>query len=233
MEAETLDLPELARFLQRDLRDLEKLAARGRLPGRRVGGRWTVHRSELHSWLEQSIPDLDDPQLAQVEEAVASTQDEAPLLAKLIRPEFVSLELPGRTAPGVLASLVDLANATWQVYDPGLVLAAIRDREAASSTAQSGGVAVPHPAKRLPELIGDSILAFGRTSSGIPFGGPDGELTDLFFLVLAPDDHTHLHTLARLARLFLRPGFLDNLRAQESPAAVVDYLSTCESEIVE
>jgi PTS system nitrogen regulatory IIA component len=64
----------------------------------------------------------------------------------------------------------------------------------------------------LPTALGASLLAFGRTSSGIPFGGPRRSLTDLFFLVLCQDARTHLAVLARLGRLLRVEGFVDQLR---------------------
>jgi PTS system nitrogen regulatory IIA component len=228
MEAETLDLPELARYLNRDLRDLEKLASKGRLPGRRVGGRWTVRRSEVHHWLERSVPEFDDEQLSHMESALAKPTVDDLLIVPLLAAQRISLALNGRTAPGVLKDLVDLANADWHVYDPEKVLTAVREREASASTAMADGVAVPHPRRRMPDLLAESLIAFGRAPGGIPFGDPHGGLTDLFFLVLAQDDVTHLRVLARLARLFLRGEFLDQLRRCETPNDVVAAVADAE-----
>jgi PTS system nitrogen regulatory IIA component len=229
MEAETLDLPELARFLNRDLRDLEKLAAKGRLPGRRVGGRWTVRRAEVNHWLERSVPDFDEQELSHFELALSEPNADANLVvAPLLAPQRISLALNGRTAPGVLKDLIELANVDWQVYDPEKILAAVREREVSASTAMAGRVAVPHPRRRIPDLLAESLVAFGRAPGGVPFGDPKGSLTDLFFLVLAHDDITHLRVLARLARLFLREGFLDQLRACESPGEVLQTIIEAE-----
>jgi nitrogen PTS system EIIA component len=229
MEAETLDLPELARYLNRDLRDLEKLAAKGRLPGRRVGGRWTVHRAEVNHWLELSVPDYDEQELSHMESALAEPNADADLVVTpLLAKQRISLTLNGRTAPGVLKDLVDLANVDWQVYDPDKVLLAVREREASASTAMAGGVALPHPQRRMPDLLAESLVAFGRAPGGVPFGDPKGSLTDLFFLVLAQDDVTHLRVLARLARLFLREGFLDQLRNCELPNEALSTIADAE-----
>jgi PTS system nitrogen regulatory IIA component len=228
MEAETLDLPELARYLNRDVRDLEKLASKGQLPGRRVGGRWTVRRQEVHHWLERGVPDLDERQLFEMESALARSGADDLIVASLMSTERIALSLNGRTAPGALRGLVDLANADWQVYDPDAVYTAVREREMSASTAMAGGVAVPHPRRRMTEFLGESLVAFGRSPGGIPFGDPKGGLTDLFFMVLATDDVTHLRVLARLARLFLREGFLDQLRAAEAPAEILDAVEEAE-----
>jgi len=228
MEAETLDLPELARYLNRDVRDLEKLASKGQLPGRRVGGRWTVRRAEVHNWLERGVPDLDERQLVEMESALSPSANEDLVVAPLLSLDRISIELNGRTAPGVLRDLVDLANADWQVYDPDAVYAAVREREMSATTAMAGGIAVPHPKRRMQEALADSLIAFGRAPGGIPFGDPRGELTDLFFLVLAKDDVIHLRVLARLARLFLREGFLEQLRLAQSPNDVLDAVVEAE-----
>jgi PTS system nitrogen regulatory IIA component len=92
------------------------------------------------------------------------------------------------------------------------------------STGFENGVAIPHPRNPLPEVLGRSIVAFGRTLSGIPFGAPHRQLSDLFFLVLCRDSRVHLHVLARLGRMIQSPGFLDALRAAETSDAAYDVI---------
>ena len=60
------------------------------------------------------------------------------------------------------------------------------------STGFENGVAIPHPRNPMPDVLGQSVVAFGRTLSGIPFGVPKRQLSDLFFLVLCRDPRTHL-----------------------------------------
>jgi PTS system nitrogen regulatory IIA component len=84
----------------------------------------------------------------------------------------------------------------------------------------------------LPAALGESLVAYARTSSGIPFGAPLGGLTDVFFLVCCRDDRTHLRVLARLTRLFLRPDFLDDLRAAETPAESWEKITAAERELL-
>jgi PTS system nitrogen regulatory IIA component len=95
-------------------------------------------------------------------------------------------------------------------------------------------VAIPHPKRPLsPSLLGDSVIAYGRTPSGIPFGAPRGGLTDIFFLVCCRDDRTHLQVLARMSRLLLRPEFLDELRAAETPAETWEVITNAERDLIE
>ena len=49
MGNDMMDLDELADYLQRDARELNKLASRGHLPGHKVSGRWRFARAEADS----------------------------------------------------------------------------------------------------------------------------------------------------------------------------------------
>jgi PTS system nitrogen regulatory IIA component len=236
MSSEMMGVDELARFLRRDARELTKLAGRGHLPARKVGGEWRFTRAEINHWIETQLPDYTEEQLLAIEApppAHATEDVPEPLLANLLSPACVEVPLAAGTRSSVLRELVRVAEQSWQVYDPEAVLEAVRTREAEGSTAQDDGVAVPHPGRRMPQALGESLVTFGRTSSGVPFGAPDRGLTDLFFLVLSRDDRTHLRVLARLARLFRRPGFLDALREAETAAAARAFIVEAERAMLE
>jgi nitrogen PTS system EIIA component len=221
MPHQFLSIDELAVQLGRDRRELEKLVQRGRIPGRRVEGDWRFHSAEIRHWLEQEMRGYSSDELAVVEESHRSLEipAEAPL-AGLLSPETVEVPLEARTRRSVLETLIEVAGRTWQIWEPALLLDAILERESVLSTGFDGGVAIPHPRNPLPQALGTSLVAYGRTFSGIPFGAPKRALTDIFFLVLCRDSRTHLSTLARLGRLLQLPGFLDELRsAPDGPAS--------------
>jgi PTS system nitrogen regulatory IIA component len=124
-----------------------------------------------------------------------------------------------------------VANRTYLIYQEDEVLAAVRAREQLYTTALPGGVAIPHPRRPMPDAIAESLIAFGRTTNGIPFG-PRGQLTDVFFLVLCRDDRTHLQVLARLSRMLQREEFLDRLRAADTAAIAYNVIQQTEVEVV-
>jgi nitrogen PTS system EIIA component len=228
MGSDMMDMEQLAAYLRRDVREVGKLASRGHLPGHKVGGEWRFARAEINHWIETQLPAYTEKQLASLE----AGGDGEPLLASLLSEASMAVPLAAATRASVLRELVTLAEQTWQVYDPDAIHEAIRQREEMGSTALPNGVAIPHPRRPLPAALGESVLAFGRTASGIPFGAPHGGLTDVFFLVCCRDDRTHLRVLARLTRLFLRPSFLDDLRAAESPAEAWEKITTAERELL-
>jgi nitrogen PTS system EIIA component len=220
-----LNLDELAIQLGRDKREVEKLVSRGRIPGHRVEGGWRFHPAEIRQWLEQEMRGYDTSELANVEESQRdpSVASSSPLAAVLHR-DTVQVPLEARTRPAVLEALMETAGRTWQIWEPAALLAAILERESVMSTGFENGVAIPHPRNPLPNALGASIVAYGRTFNGIPFGAPRRSMTDIYFLVLCRDSRTHLSVLARLGRLLQVPGFLDELRAAPDSATSYDVI---------
>src|SRR5262249_31956167 len=104
--------------------------------------------------------------------------------------------------------------------------------EEMGTTALETGVAIPHPRRALPAALGEHVMAYGRTASGIPFGAPHGALTDIFFLICCRDDRTHLKVLAPLSRLLLRPGFIADLRAAETPGDTWQLIAAAERDLL-
>lgn len=225
MAHEVYTLEELAQHLGRDRREIEKLVSRGRIPGRKVSGEWQFHQREITHWLETEMREYTEQELAVVEESQQSPDlDPDVPVSSLISPETIEVPLKARTKRSVLESLVELAGRTWQIWEPAAVLTAVREREEMLSTAVDFGVAFPHPRNPLPDVLGQSIVAFGRTLSGIPFGAMNRGLSDLFFLVLCRDSKMHLQVLARLSRLIQLPGFLDQLRTADDPVSSFEVI---------
>jgi PTS system nitrogen regulatory IIA component len=225
-------LDELVQTLGRDRRQVEKLINRGIIPGRRIGGEWRFNEIEVTHWLEQDLRGLDDQGLAQLEQSQQSSElNELSPIEALLQVETCEVPLDAGTRPAVLQALLEVAGRTWHVWDPASVLKAVKEREDVMSTAFENGVAIPHPRNPLPEALGQSVIAFGRTLSGIPFGAPRRQLTDLFFLVLARDAATHLQILARLGRILNRSGFVDQLRNTETARAAYDLLLEADRQV--
>ena len=227
-----MGLEELATYLHRDVREVSKMASRGYLPGQKVGGEWRFLRVEINHWLERQMPGYTEQQLTALEAGSDRNPEYEPLLAEYLSEASVAVPLTATTKASVLRELVGLAERSWQVYDAPALLEAVRQREELGSTALPSGVAIPHPHRPMPAILGEAVIAYGRTASGIPFGADLGGLTDIFFLVACRDDRTHLRVLARLSRLLLRPGFVDELRAAETPAETWEKIISEERELL-
>jgi PTS system nitrogen regulatory IIA component len=231
MPHETMDLDQLAAYLRRDVREVSKLANRGHLPGRKVAGQWRFARAEINHWLETQLPGYTEEELFDLERAIPHFAQPELFISALLPQSSIAVPLRASTRASVLRELVRLAEQSGQVYDPDAILHAVQAREDMASTALANGVAIPHPRRPLASALGESIIALGRTASGLPFGAENGNLTDIFFLVCCRDDRTHLRVLARLSRLLLQPRFLDELRAAEVPADVWQLIDRTEREL--
>lgn len=231
MPHESMNLEQLAAYLRRDLREVTKLASRGHLPGQKVAGQWRFARAEINHWLETQLPGYSEEELSDLERADPHFAEPEHVITPLLSEASIAVPLPASTRASVLRELVRLAEQSWQVYDPDAIHEAVKAREEMGSTALANGVAIPHPRRPLAKALGESVIAFGRTASGVPFGAENGNLTDLFFLVCCRDDRTHLRVLARLSRLLLRPHFIDALRAAESPAETWQLIHSAESDL--
>ena len=232
MSRDFYNLDELVQMLGRDRRLVEKLVNRGVIPGRRIGGEWRFNEIEITHWLEQDIRSLDDQGLAQFEQSQQNTELQTPnAITELLHPDTCQVPLDAGTRPAVLQALIEVAGRTWHVWDPAAVLKAVKEREDVMSTGFENGVAIPHPRNPLPDALGQSVIAYGRTLSGIPFGAPRRVMTDLFFLVLARDSATHLQILARLGRILQREGVIDQLRQLESSQESYNLLVQADEQV--
>jgi len=229
MPHDFLTMTQLVERLGRDRREVEKMVSRGRIPGHKVEGEWRFHPAEITHWLEQEIRGYSNDELVAVEASQGATEGDVEIpVSSLLQLETVQVPLDARTKRSVFEALLEVAGRTWHVWEPATVLQAVLEREEVYSTAFANGAAIPHPRNALPQALGESVIAYGRTLSGLPCGAPQRALTDIFFLVLCRDSRTHLRVLARLGRLLQQPGFLDALRAAEDSAT--SYQIICDAD---
>lgn len=235
MPHEDFDIDNLAAYLHLTPAQVSRMADRGRLPGRKIGGQWRFARAEIHHWLEDKIGASDADELLQVEGVLerASTDETPLLIADLLPVAAIRIPLEARTRNSVITSMVDIAASTGCLWDPDKMTEAVRSRENLHPTALDNGVALLHSRRPLTSILAEPIIAFGRTQKGIPFGGARGRLTDLFFLICSVDESGHLRTLARLSRLLADPDFVSGLRSAENAAEAHSLIVQFESELTE
>ena len=234
MPPSSLDIPKLAKYLHLAEREVQKLAERGDLPGRKIQGAWVFSQEEIHHWWEQKIGLSDSRELETVEVAIAknAVEEESPvLLASLIPEGGIEIPLMAKTKDSVLRSMSALAANTGLLWDADKMADALKKREDLHPTALDNGVALLHPRRPIPSILGETFLMLGISPRGIPFGGGHGNLTDIFFLLCSTDDRIHLRILARLSRLLTLPDFLDELRTKGDAASVRAWIEESEEKI--
>lgn len=221
MAPNDFDIHSLATYLHLTPAQVRRMVDRGRLPGRKISGEWRFSEAEIHHWLEEKIgASEDDDELAHMENVLktrASTTADVSI-AEALPPEAIAVPLNARTRVRMIERMVETAAATGWLWDPDKMIQAVRARETLHTTALGNGVALLHPRRPQNSILAQPFLALGRTYKGIPFGDPQGRLTDTFFLILSTDDAVHLRTLARLSRFLGEAQFLERLRSAEDAA---------------
>ena len=94
--------------------------------------------------------------------------EEAISIADLLPLEAIAVPLAARTRGSVISELIDQAAKTGWLWDTQKMTEAVRARESLHSTALENGVALLHPRRPLPSILGQAFLALGCTSRGLP-----------------------------------------------------------------
>lgn len=192
-------------------------------------------KGEIHHWLEERIGSADELDLQKVQglldQAAQQAEPATVRISELMPREAIAIPLAARTRNSVITAMVELAAATGLVWDPQQMAEAVKDRENLHPTALDNGVALLHPRRPLGQILGQPLLALGRTHQGLPFGSAGGQLTDLFFLICSVDDSQHLRTLARLSRLISAEGFVPALRAAADAETVLLLVKDYEDQL--
>src|SRR5438094_3308235 len=106
MGNDMMDLEQLADYLQRDARELNKLASRGHLPGHKVSGQWRFARAEINQWIESQIGAYTEAQLSALERGGTHETDHEPLISVLLSEACMAVPLVAATKASVLKELV-------------------------------------------------------------------------------------------------------------------------------
>ena len=120
------------------------------------------------------------------------------------------LDLTATVKDDLLAELAGALSAAEPALDRDGLLTVLREREALQSTGIGEGVAIPHgKVQGLDRLV----ATFARSTGGVDFESIDGQPTQLFFLLVVPEQSggQHLKALARISRFFRDASFREKL----------------------
>ena len=131
-------------------------------------------------------------------------------ITDILSPDLVIGDLKGTTKPDVLNELAKALAAKYKEISFIELTAVLAERERLGSTAIGDGIAIPHGKLRgVTKIIG----AFGRHLKGVDFDSLDGGPSQLFFVLVAPEDSASLHlkALARVSRLLKDSSFRERM----------------------
>ena len=131
-------------------------------------------------------------------------------ITDLLSKESIKLNLSSKTKPDVIDEMVDLVDASGNLNNKAEYKEAILAREELSTTAVGEGIAIPHAKTK---AVKKACLAAGIIKDGIDYEAFDGSLSNLFFMIAAPDgaNNTHLEVLSRLSTILMDEEFKNSL----------------------
>jgi len=139
----------------------------------------------------------------------------------LLRKDVMLLDLQATEKTAVIEemihSLVDHGYVTdFETFKEGILA-----REALTSTGLGDGIAMPHSKN---SAVKEATVLFAKSNKGVDYESLDGQPTDLFFMIAAPEgaNDTHLAALAELSQYLMKDGFADKLRQVTSADQVIE-----------
>jgi len=135
-------------------------------------------------------------------------------ITDILNREASILELSAHAKDALLEEMAGALATAEADLEENALLRVLREREALQSTGIGEGVAIPHG-----KVAGlDRLVAtFARSTRGVDFDSIDGEPTQLFFLLVVPEQSggQHLKALARISRFFRDASFRERLMAAQ------------------
>ena len=147
----------------------------------------------------------------------------------LLNKKVMLLDLQATTKEAVIDEMINSLVDNGVVTDFDVFKAGIMAREAQTSTGLGDGIAMPHSKNA---AVKEATVLFAKSNRGVDYESLDGQPTDLFFMIAAPEgaNDTHLAALAELSKYLMQDGFADCLRQVTSPDEVIAAFNTGEEE---
>ncbi|HGD2405023.1 TPA: fructose-specific PTS transporter subunit EIIC [Streptococcus agalactiae] len=138
----------------------------------------------------------------------------------LLKKEVMIMDLKATSKEAAIDEMITKLVDTGVVTNFAIFKDGIMKREAQISTGLGDGIAMPHSKNA---AVKEATVLFAKSASGVDYEALDGQPTDLFFMIAAPDgaNDTHLAALAELSKYLLKEGFADQLRQAKTPDDII------------
>ena len=150
----------------------------------------------------------------------------------LLRKDVMLLDLQATEKTAVIEEMIKSLVDHGYVTDFETCKEGILAREALTSTGLGEGIAMPHSKN---SAVKEATVLFAKSNKGVDYESLDGQPTDLFFMIAAPEgaNDTHLAALAELSQYLMKDGFADKLRKVSSPDEVIDLFDQASEKAAE
>jgi nitrogen PTS system EIIA component len=124
----------------------------------------------------------------------------------------------------VIKELVGLLSNNHPIKDKASLIKTLMNRESLGSTGIGQGVGIPHAKSN---CVKELVAALGISKDGVDFDSLDGEPTNIFMLLVAPEDAAgpHLKALAKISRMFKDRFVRDSLISAKDEKSIYNIIA--------
>ncbi|MBR1669111.1 MAG: PTS sugar transporter subunit IIA [Butyrivibrio sp.] len=150
-------------------------------------------------------------------------------ITDLLKKDGIAIGAKVADQNGAIDKLIELHDEAGNLKDAAEFKKAILAREAKGSTAIGMGIAVPHGKSSAVSKAGVSAMT---VPAGIDYKSLDGNPSNLFFMIAAPDTaaDTHLEVLSKLMTLLMDQNFSKKLVEAKSADEFLSIIDAKEEE---
>ena len=145
----------------------------------------------------------------------------------LLKPASIIIHADVETKEQAIAALIDKHDEAGNLTDKEVYTQGILKRESEGTTAIGEGIAIPHCKS---DAVCNPGLAAMTVPGGIDYDAPDGQPSNLVFMIAAPmDGDLHLEVLARLMTLLMDLNLRKELLAAKTGEEFLEILNKAEA----
>lgn len=150
-------------------------------------------------------------------------------ITDLLKEEAISLQASPRSKEEAVDTLIELQDKAGNLKDKVEYKKGILAREEQGSTAIGEGIAIPHAKNAGVKQPG---LAAMTVPDGVDYDSLDGQPSNLFFMIAAPEKggDVHLDVLSRLSTILMDEQFRKDLLAAKSKKEFLSIIDKMETE---
>jgi len=151
---------------------------------------------------------------------------------KIIKKQSCVLDLEAKNKEDCLYKIAKVMAKSVKNLNKELIFKALKEREKTGSTGFENGVAIPHA-----KISGVEEFAVGimKSKRGIDFDSVDRKKSNLFFVIIGPDDQPreHLQILAQVSRFSRNRNAQKEILSAKTPDAMVESFYRFSSDTID
>lgn len=206
---EIMTLPEVADYLKIATKTVSRMIKRNEIPCIKISGQWRFKKNSIDSWLNSKMR-VNEKEGTLIS-LLGSTESQIIPLSRLISSSMIIPDLKKGSVSEIIHQLTNPLREQHLLDDTTSLELNLLKREKMMSTSINDKVAFPHLRNSIELPSGLPPIIFGLCKEGTKYNEKNGNLTYIFFLILANNDIAHLRLLSKLATFSNKDQTVSNL----------------------